>query len=107
MATIEDFLKLEIRIGRIIEVDDANTKKPMYKITVDFGTEGTKQAIAGVKSYYSKEELLGKEFAFVFNLEPKKICDVLSECMIMAASDGEKVVVLQPEKELGVGAKVS
>jgi methionine--tRNA ligase beta chain len=107
MITIDDFLKVEIRIGKIIEVEDASTKKPMYKIKVDFGADGVKQALAGIKMYYSKDEILGKKFAFVFNLEPKKIADVVSECMILAASDGEKVVVLQPEKDLEVGAKIS
>jgi len=107
MATIEDFQKLEIRIGRIIEVKDAETRKPMYILKVDFGDLGIKQAIAGIKPYYEKEELLNKKFAFVFNLEPKMIANVLSECMIMAAGNGEKVVTLQPEKDIDVGSRIT
>ena len=107
MISIEDFLKLDIRVGKIIEIEDAETKKPMYKLKVDFGPLGTKQAIAGIKPYYSKEELLNKKFIFVVNMEPKKIGNVLSECMILAACQDEKVVVLQPERDIEAGAKVS
>ena len=79
----------------------------MYKIKVDFGSLGVKQAVAGIKSYYSKEELLDKKFIFVVNMEPKKIGNTLSECMILAATEGEKVVILQPERDIEVGSKIS
>jgi export-related chaperone CsaA len=107
MVSIEDFQKLDIRVGKIIEVEDAETRKPMYKLKVDFGELGIKQAIAGIKSYYEKEELLNKKFVFVMNLEPKKIGNVLSECMILAATEGDRVVVLQPEKDIEIGSKIS
>jgi len=107
MATIEDFQKIDIRVGKIIEVKDAETKKPMYVIKVDFGDLGIKQSIAGVKSYYEKEEVLNKKFVFVVNLEPKRIANILSECMILAATKDDKVVILQPEKDIEIGSKVS
>jgi len=107
MATIEEFQKLDMRVGKILQVEDAETKKPMYKLKVDFGGLGVKQAIAGIKPYYKKEELLNKKFIFVVNLEPKKIGNVLSECMILAAEASEKIVILQPEKDIEIGAKIS
>jgi export-related chaperone CsaA len=107
MITIDDFAKIDIRVGKIIEVEDAETKKPMYKIKVDFGPLGIKQAIAGIKPNYRKEEILNKKFIFVVNLEPKKIGNILSECMILAATQGNKVIILQPEKDVEIGAKVS
>jgi len=107
MTTIEDFQKLDIRVGKIIEVEDAETRKPMYKLKVDFGELGIKQAVAGIKSYYEKEKLLNKKFVFAVNLEPKKIGNVLSECMILAATQGDKVVVLQPERDIEIGSKIS
>jgi export-related chaperone CsaA len=107
MITINDFSLIDIRVGKIIEVEDAETKKPMYKIKIDFGSLGVKQAVVGIKFYYSKEELLNKKFVFVVNLEPKKIGNVLSECMILAATEGDKVVVLQPERDVEVGSKIS
>ena len=109
MATLEDFQKLDIRVGKIIDIKDAETRKPMYVLKIDFGELGIKQAIAGIKPFYSKENLLNKKFAFVVNLEPKKIANILSECMILAATcnDKEKVVILQPEKDIEIGSKVS
>ncbi|MEM5872293.1 MAG: tRNA-binding protein [Candidatus Aenigmatarchaeota archaeon] len=107
MITINDFTKIDIRVGKIIEVEDAETKKPMYKLKVDFGPLGIKQAVAGIKPNYSKEELLNKKFIFVVNLEPKKIGNTLSECMILAATQGDKVVVLQPERDIEIGSKIS
>ena len=109
MLSIEDFAKIEMRVGKIIDVTDAETRKPMYVLKIDFGELGIKQAIAGIKPYYTKEELVNKKFVFVINLEPKKIGNVMSECMILAASynDKEEVVVLQPEKDIEVGSKVS
>jgi len=107
MISIEDFAKLDIRVGKIIEVEDAETRKPMYKMKVDFGPLGVRHAIAGIKPNYSKEELLNKKFIFVVNLEPKKIGNVLSECMILAATQGDNIVVLQPEKDIEIGSRIS
>ena len=109
MATLEDFQKLDIRVGKIIDVQDAETRKPMYVLKVDFGELGIKQAIAGIKPFYTKEEILNKKFIFVFNMEPKKIANILSECMILASSFNEKeeVVILQPEKDIEVGSRIS
>ena len=107
MATIDDFQKIDIRVGKVIDIKDAETRKPMYVLKVDFGELGIKQAIAGIKPFYSKEDILNKKFVFVFNLEPKKIANVLSECMILAATKDDKVVVLQPERDIEIGSKVS
>ncbi len=107
MATIEDFKKMDIRVGKVIEVKDAETRKPMYVLKVDFGDLGIKQAIAGIKPNYEKEELLNKKFIFVINLEPKRIANILSECMILAAEKDDKVVILQPEKDIEIGSKIS
>jgi len=107
MASIEDFQKMDIRVGKIIDVKDAETKKPMYILKVDFGHLGTKQCIAGIKPSYKKEELVNRKAIFLFNLEPKKIANINSECMILAASEGEKIVILLPEKDIEIGAKIS
>jgi export-related chaperone CsaA len=108
MITFKDFQKLDIRVGKIIDIQDAQTNKPMFRIKIDFGELGTKQTIAGLKGFYNKEELLNKKVAALVNLEPKKMGTEMSECMILAAVVGneEKVVVLQPEKDIDVGAKI-
>jgi len=107
MATLEDFQKIDIKVGKVIDVQDAETRKPMYVLKVDFGELGIKQAIAGIKPFYTKEEILNKKFVFIFNLEPKKIANIMSECMILAATKDDKVVVLQPEKDIEVGSRIS
>ena len=106
MATIEDFQKLDIRVGKILEVEDAETRKPMYKIKVDFGDLGIKHCIAGIKPWYEKEELLNRKTIFVVNFEPKRIGNVLSECMVLTAERDNKVFILVPEKDIEVGAKI-
>lgn len=108
MITFDDFQKIDIRIGKIIEIEDAETRKPMYRIQIDFGELGVKQTVAGIKPFYEKEDLLDKKVAAVVNMEPKKMGTAMSECMILAAvvGDDEKVVVLQPEKDIDTGAKI-
>jgi tRNA-binding protein len=108
MITFKDFQKLDMRIGKIIDVQDAQTNKPMFRMKIDFGDLGVKQTIAGIKGFYSKEELLKKKVAALVNLEPKRLGSELSECMVLAAVIGndEKVVVLQPEKDIELGAKI-
>ena len=108
MITFDDFQKVDIRIGKIISIEDAETRKPMFKIKIDFGELGIKQTIAGLKAFYEKEQLLDKKVAAVVNLEPRKMGPEVSECMIMAAVEGddEVVSVLEPEKEIAAGAKI-
>jgi tRNA-binding protein len=108
MATISDFQKLDIRVGKIIEVEDLEgARKPIYKIKIDFGELGIKNSAAGIKNEYTKDELLNKKVIAVVNLEPKNIAGFLSECLILAAvtNDG-KVVLLKPEKDVEVGSKI-
>jgi len=112
MISIQDFLKVDIRIGKVIEVKDhEKARNPMYILKVDFADLGVKQTVAGIKPWYKKEEILNKKFPFVINLEPKKIAGEASECMILAAvkmsADKEEVVVLKPEKDIEIGSKVS
>jgi export-related chaperone CsaA len=108
MITFKDFQKLDMRIGKIVEVEDAQTNKPMFRMKIDFGELGTKQTIAGLKGFYTKEDLLNKKVAALVNLEPKRLGSELSECMVLAAVVGnnEKVVVLNPEKDIDAGAKI-
>ena len=108
MIEFSDFEKVDIRIGEIVQVEDAQTKKPMFKIKIDFGELGTKQAIAGLKDFYESGDLLGKKVAAVVNLRPRKMGPEVSECMVMAAvvGDDEKVSVLVPQREMDNGAKV-
>ena len=101
-----DFAKMDFRIGKIIDVEEPEGSKSILKITADFGSE-KRIAMAGLKGYYNREDLIGKKFLFILNLERKKIMGIESECMILAADDGEgNVVLLQPEKDIEIGSKI-
>ena len=107
MASIADFANLDIRIGKIVEVEDLEgARKPIYRLKVDLGELGIKNIAAGIKDFYTKEQLLGKSVAVIANLDPKSVAGFISEGMILAADDGTTVCLLTPEKELPPGSKV-
>ncbi len=99
MATIEDFLKLDIRVGKIISVIDfPEAKKPAYKLTIDFGPEiGVKKSSAQIIALYTKEELVGKLVLGVVNFPPRKIGPFESEVLTLGVPDSEgKVILITP-----------
>jgi tRNA-binding protein len=105
---ISTFAQLDIRVGRIIEVDDIPTaRKPLYRFRIDFGPLGTKQCAGGIKAYYTKEQLLGKQVVAIINLEPKSVAGVMSECMMLASFTETELALLMPDKEMPLGTKVA
>ena len=107
MVSINEFKALDLRIGKIVEVEELNdTRKPMYLLKVDLGELGVKTIVAGVRNYYAKEELLNSYIVVVANLEPKKVGAYLSEGMLLAAQEGENVRLVRPDKALAPGSKV-
>lgn len=108
-ATFEDFLKLDVRVGRIIEVEDfSEARKPSYKLKIDFGKEiGIKQSSAHLCSNYKKQELKGKLVLAVVNFPPKKIGPFMSEVLIVGVPNRKKECVLVvPEKEVDLGGRL-
>lgn len=104
---IETFAQLDIRVGKILEVDDIpQARKPMYKLRIDFGELGSRQRVGGIKAYYPKENLVGMLVAAIVNLEPKSIAGVASECMMLAAFTENDLALLRPEKEMPPGTKI-
>lgn len=101
--SLEDFKKVEMKIGKIIKVEEISGSKNLLKLIVDFGKE-KKQAIAGIKNFYKKEKLLNKKFAFVTNLKEKEIMGEISECMILAAEHEGKIVLIAPENDIEIGS---
>ena len=102
----EEFKKLDIRVGKVKDVQDIEGSKNLIKLIIDFDDE-ERQAVAGLKNYYKREELIDREFIFVLNLEKKKFMGEESQCMILAADDGNgNIVLLQPEKDIEVGSKI-
>lgn len=105
--TFEDFDKVDMRVGRIVEVEDSRARKPTYRFTVDFGPDlGLKKSCAALVNY-SKEELVGQLIVAVVNFPPKQMGPELSEVLILGVpgKDGG-VVRLQPERDVELGARV-
>ena len=103
----EDFMKVEMRTGRILSVDDHPNADKLFVITIDEGSDSTRTVCAGLKGHYEPSDLVGLNVVFVANLEPRKLRGVLSEGMILAADDGEGgVKVLTTEGDILSGSRV-
>jgi len=103
----ETFSQLDIRVGRVLEVEEMpQARKPMYKLKIDIGEGTPRQCVAGIKGSYTREQLTGKTVVAVVNLQPKSVAGVISECMLLAAFDDGGASLLSPDKELPLGTKV-
>ncbi|HEY4508837.1 MAG TPA: tRNA-binding protein [Candidatus Paceibacterota bacterium] len=102
MATIEDFQKLDIRVGKIIEIlDFPEAKKPAYKLKIDFGSEiGIKNSSVQIVALYTKEELIGKLVLGVVNFPPRKIGPFESEVLTLGVPNEKgEVILIKPDKD--------
>ena len=103
----DDFMKVEMRTGRIVSVEDHPNADKLFVITIDEGSDSTRTVCAGLKGHYEPSELEGLNVVFVANLEPRKLRGVMSEGMILAADDGEGgVKVLTTEGDILSGSRV-
>jgi tRNA-binding protein len=105
MITIEDFAKIDLRVATIKAVEPHPNADRLLVLKIDLGTE-ERQLVAGIRAYYPPEELVGKQIVVVANLQPATLRGVESQGMLLAASDGETVIVLSPEKPTTPGAKI-
>ncbi len=105
MITFKEFKKMEMKVGTIKKVEEIPGSKNLLKLKVDISGE-EKQAVAGIKGLYLPKDLEGKQYIFVTNLEPAKLMGNLSEVMILAAVDGDKVVLIKPEKPVSDGTPI-
>lgn len=98
----DDFLKVDIRIGTIIEVKDfPKAKKPAYQLTIDFGELGLKKSSAQITNLYTKEQLLNKKITAVVNFQKKQIANFFSECLVLGIENNNKqIVLLQPTNNI-------
>jgi tRNA-binding protein len=108
MINIDDFLKVEMRVGRITSAEDfPEARKPAYKLTVDFGPMGTRRSSAQITERYTKEELIGRLVVAVTNFPPRQIGPFLSEVLVLGANDEQgKVVLLQPDRDVPLGERI-
>lgn len=109
MISYADFDKVDIRVGRIVRVDDfPEARKPAYKLQIDFGPElGIKKSSAQTTKHYAKDALLGRLVVAVVNFPPKQIGPFLSEVLTLGVPDGEgDVVLLVPDKDVPLGGRM-
>jgi len=105
MASFEDFKKLEIKIAKIKEVNDHPNADRLYVLTIDVG-DNTKQIVAGIKNFYKKEDLIGREIVVVNNLDSVLLRGVESQGMLLAASDEKGVSIITPDRAVSIGSIV-
>lgn len=108
MITWDDFEKVDMRVGTIIEVNDfPGARNPAYQLSVDFGEMGVKKSSAQITSLYTKEDLLNKQVIAVVNFPPKQIGNFMSECLVMGIyGQNKEVTLLQPERYIKNGSKI-
>jgi methionyl-tRNA synthetase len=106
MVSFKEFKKLDIRVGKVISVENHPNADRLYILKIDIGTD-VKQCVAGLKPYLLPDQLQNKSVVVVANLQPAVLRGVESQVMILAASDNNEVVILSPAKELPAGSRVS
>ncbi len=102
----DEFVRVDMRVGKIIGVEDIEGADKLYKLEVDIGTE-TRELVAGLKKHYEKKDLKGKTCIVLVNLEPRKLKGIESNGMILAAVDeNENVKIIQPEDDIKLGSRI-
>lgn len=107
--SFEDFVKVDMRIGTIIEVNDfPKARKPAYQLHIDFGDLGIKKSSAQITDLYSKEDLLNRQVTAIVNFKPRQIANFMSEVLVLGVyNNNDHVVLLQASKSIKNGEQVS
>ena len=107
MVTFNDFIKLDIRVGTIIDAKVfEKAKKPAYKLKVDLGEIGIKKSSAQITELYKPEDLIGKQVLAIVNLPPRQIADFMSEILVLGTYSKDGVVLITPDKQVNNGDKL-
>ncbi len=106
MIPYDDFAKLEIMIGKIVEAEEIPKSKKLLKLKVDIGETEPRQLVAGIKQQYAPADLIGRLVVVLANLQPAKLMGVESRGMILAADLDGKAILLQPDSEVPPGTRV-
>lgn len=108
MISWNDFEKIDIRVGTILEAAPfPKAKKPAYRLTIDFGELGIKKSSAQITALYKAEELEGRQVIAIVNFPPKQIANFFSECLVLGVyTASREVVLLQPQQKVENGSKI-
>ena len=108
MSTFDDFMKLDIRVGTIIEAKVfEKAKKPAYQLKVDLGEEiGIKKSSAQITEIYKPEDLIGKQVLAVINFPPRQIAGFMSEILVLGTYSKQGVVLIKPDEQVENGDRL-
>jgi methionyl-tRNA synthetase len=102
---IEDFMKVQLRVGEIVEAEKVKKANKLLKFSVKIGDE-TRTIVSGIAKYYTPEEMVGKQVVVVSNLKPAKLCGIESQGMLLCACTDDELTLVTPEKRMPTGATV-
>ncbi|HIE34605.1 MAG TPA: methionine--tRNA ligase subunit beta, partial [Campylobacterales bacterium] len=106
IISIDDFLKVSIKIGTVVDAQNVPKSKKLLKLKVDLNEDRPREIVAGIKEFYSPEDLINMQVCVVTNLKPAKLMGILSEGMILAAKDDEGLTLITPQKPKKSGTLV-
>ena len=105
MINFEDFAKVELKVGTVVDAEDIEGSEKLLKLKVNLGEEQPRQVLAGIKQWYKPEALIGKQIVIVATLEPRMMMGLESQGMILCA-DGSKPIFLKPSQKVLPGTKI-
>ncbi len=108
IVNFEDFAKLDLRVGEIVDAEEIEDADKLLKLRVDLGEDKKRTICAGIKEFYSADDLIGKKIIVVANLSPRKMRGIESQGMLLAAAnkDESKVKLISPEEDIELGSKI-
>ncbi len=106
MINFEDFKKVDLRVGKIIEAEKVEKSEKLIRLIIEIGEE-KRQVLSGIAEFYNPEELIGKQVVVVVNLEPRMMMGFESQGMVLAASIGNKPILIAPEEEVDPGTQIT
>lgn len=106
-VTYDEFKRLDARVGTITQVERVPRTEKLYRILVDLGPLGVRQTLSSLVGYYQAEELVGKRILFLYNLKPTKFSGEVSQGMLLAAEEGEKLALLTIDRDIPNGARMT
>jgi len=104
--TIDDFIKVDLRIGKVIHAEEVEDSRKMLKLKIDIGSE-ERTIFAGIKKSYTPEDLINKLVVVIINLMPREMKFGTSDGMMLATSNQDEIIIIQPQKNVSPGSKVS
>ena len=105
--SFDEFKRIDARVGTILSVERVPRTEKLYKIIVDLGSLGNRQTVSSLVGYYEPNELMGKRVVFLFNLKPSKFAGEVSQGMLLAAEESEKIALLSTDREIPNGSRVT